>query len=248
MHRRPSPIALLVFTALLAAPAVGRAEGFDAQTLRLAPVGRGMLTIDGVDDDDDDGDGFTDEEELVWGTDSLDPDDAPVPTGGACRAAPGWGWGAAAWLLALVVVGAALRRRGGGSGPARVLVVTSAEGEGVVIAESLGAEWSCSLAASAAEALGVILQDDGWDVILCELALTDARGTDLLRAIRPLRAGLAERIVFLGGGDTAGEAEDEAVIATLANWVLYRPFDAETLRSTLRQRLGSDTPQTPEAP
>jgi outer membrane protein OmpA-like peptidoglycan-associated protein len=51
MDRRstlPATLAFVLAAGLLSIPAPGRAEGFNAQVLRLAPVGRGTLTIDGT--------------------------------------------------------------------------------------------------------------------------------------------------------------------------------------------------------
>jgi PAS domain S-box-containing protein len=67
-----------------------------------------------------------------------------------------------------------------------------------------------------------------FDLVLCDLRLSDARGTDCLRHLRQAQAGIDRRFVFMTGDVTALDNADPAdAVSGLA--VLSKPFSASDL-------------------
>jgi CheY-like chemotaxis protein len=67
-----------------------------------------------------------------------------------------------------------------------------------------------------------------FDLVLCDLRLSDARGTDCLRHLRQAQAGIDRRFVFMTGDVTALDSADPAdAVSGLA--VLSKPFSASDL-------------------
>jgi CheY-like chemotaxis protein len=71
-----------------------------------------------------------------------------------------------------------------------------------------------------------------FDLVLCDLRLSDARGTDCLRHLRQAQAGIDRRFVFMTGDVTALDNADPAdAVVGLA--VLSKPFSATDLDRVL---------------
>jgi CheY-like chemotaxis protein len=83
------------------------------------------------------------------------------------------------------------------------------------------------------EALDVLGRDTAFDVVLCDLVMSDLGGMDVHTWLAQHAPALAERTIFM----TAGAFTDEtrAFLARTTNPVLRKPFDARTLRWMVAQ-------------
>ena len=117
----------------------------------------------------------------------------------------------------------------------RILIAAKEPEQCRAIEEILSPRYRCESVQSAAHALERILSPGQYAVIFCDLVLEDAKGLALYRAVRALRQEALHRIVFLSGCPSGDPTED--VLASLPNWILYKPVDARTLQLAVERKL-----------
>ncbi len=76
-------------------------------------------------------------------------------------------------------------------------------------------------------ALEVIERDRDFDVLLCDLMMTDVDGVDLYERVRAAAPGLERRIIFMTGGAFTSRASD--FLASIPNVCLEKPFPIDEL-------------------
>ena len=120
---------------------------------------------------------------------------------------------------------------------ARVLVVDDEPKLGRVIARILAPEHDVIALTSAQEALDRITAGEGFDLILCDLAMPGVDGIELYERVSSIAPALVERIVMMTGG-----AFTERTAAFLDRPCIRRldkPFEPEHLRRLVRERVAS---------
>ncbi|MCA9523251.1 MAG: PAS domain S-box protein [Myxococcales bacterium] len=114
---------------------------------------------------------------------------------------------------------------------ARILIVDDEEGIRSVIARMLR-EHECVGASSGAEAKRLLLEDQAFDVILCDLMMSEVTGVELDQWLSSAFPRLASRLVFITGGAFTPRARQ--YLAESDKLQLEKPFDIDRLRSTVR--------------
>ncbi|MDY7225394.1 ATP-binding protein [Hyalangium rubrum] len=126
-------------------------------------------------------------------------------------------------------------RRGG-----RVLVVDDDPFVRAALRRALGREHDITLAASAREALGRILQGGTFDLILCDLMMPEMTGMEFFAELQRLCPSQAEEILFFTGG--AFTEATRGFIETQAGRVLNKPIDTSLLLESIQARLARRAP------
>ena len=117
-----------------------------------------------------------------------------------------------------------------GPARARVLVVDDEPALLRAIGTLIGETHDVVTASSGREALELLGADGSFDVIVADLMMRGIGGIELFEAATSARPELARRFVFMTGG--AFVARDRAVLATLPNPCIEKPFEsAELLRA-----------------
>lgn len=81
------------------------------------------------------------------------------------------------------------------------------------------------------------IRTERFDVVLCDLMMSDVTGMDVFERVRELRPGLEERIVFMTGG--AFTNATRRFLTQVNNPCLDKPFSAEDVLELIQQRLGA---------
>jgi CheY-like chemotaxis protein len=101
----------------------------------------------------------------------------------------------------------------------------------------LGPRHEVTCALSAADALNALnaLEGgvDGYDWILCDVAMPEVSGVDLYDTLMKSRRELAERMVFMTAGPV--RQEDDHRLAGLPNRVVKKPFTKAELMAVLQR-------------
>lgn len=118
---------------------------------------------------------------------------------------------------------------------ARVLVVDDEELVAETVSRALAESYDVRVSTSARDALRVLAEDPGFDVVLCDLLMPDMSGMDLHRALAERQPGLEERLVFMTGGAFTQRARD--FLARVENPRLEKPFELDQLHDIVGQRL-----------
>jgi PAS domain S-box-containing protein len=120
---------------------------------------------------------------------------------------------------------------------ARVLVVDDEPSIGAALGELLSPEHEVTSVRTARDALTLLLSDDGYDVIFCDVIMPQMSGIDLYRGLRADRPGLERRIVFMSGGAfTSSTAE---FLASVDNRRVEKPFDVALIEKIVRDMVRS---------
>lgn len=85
---------------------------------------------------------------------------------------------------------------------------------------------------SGRQAIEVLLRDQGFHLVLCDLMMPDMGGVDVHEAIRRARPGVERRIVFLTGGAFTQRTRD--FLRTMPNRTLDKPIDPTLLLALVR--------------
>jgi PAS domain S-box-containing protein len=89
-------------------------------------------------------------------------------------------------------------------------------------------------------ALALLEQEDGWDLVICDLMMPDLSGMDLHAIVAARAPHLAERFVFLtGGAFTPGARE---FLERVRNERVEKPFEAAALRELVGHMLKARPP------
>jgi PAS domain S-box-containing protein len=87
----------------------------------------------------------------------------------------------------------------------------------------------------AREALTVLRESRGFDLVLCDLMMPDLTGMDLYELVRELDPALADRFVFLTGGAFTPRAMK--FLDSVSNARLVKPFSTKVLRAFIHDFL-----------
>jgi PAS domain S-box-containing protein len=115
---------------------------------------------------------------------------------------------------------------------ARVLVVDDELPLAAMLKRVLEEEHEVLIRGSAREALELLLDDDRFDVVLCDLLMPAMSGMDLHRELARKRAGFESRLVFMTGGAFTPRAAE--FLANVSNPRLEKPFDLRQVQRLVR--------------
>jgi CheY-like chemotaxis protein len=110
----------------------------------------------------------------------------------------------------------------------RVLLVADDPGTTATVREALASDHDLIVSSSAAKAIELLSTAD-FDAVLCDLQMRGLHGMDTFERLRTSRPRLAERIVFLTGGQL--NADERAFVDSHRH--LNKPVEREALRSAL---------------
>ena len=118
--------------------------------------------------------------------------------------------------------------------PSRILVV---DDEPMIIKslQRLLKGHQVSVATSGREALAILEQQD-YDLVVCDLIMPDLTGIDVYQEVQRLRPGDEARIVFITGG--AFTPETAAFLQSIPNVWIEKPFDFKAVRAFVDLELG----------
>jgi signal transduction histidine kinase/DNA-binding response OmpR family regulator len=121
----------------------------------------------------------------------------------------------------------------------RILVVDDEAPIRTAIGRVLGRNYVVVQAGSGTAARDILLSDQAFDLILCDLMMPDMTGMDLHRWLTEAFPALSERVVFVTGGAFTPKAAE--YLAGTRNHRVDKPFDASALKD-LVDRLTDVTP------
>jgi CheY-like chemotaxis protein len=115
----------------------------------------------------------------------------------------------------------------------RVLVVVNEALDGKKLAEML-AEHDVVAVSSGADALAVISVGRSYDLVLCDLMLSDMGGIELLSRLWCDRPDQAERLVFMSNPQVSPVAQ--YLLSGISNLCIDVPCDIDGLRALIERR------------
>ncbi len=118
---------------------------------------------------------------------------------------------------------------------ARILVVDDEPMITDLMQRILAAEHEVEVFGSAREALARIAEGERFDVIFCDLMMPVMTGMGLHAELMRGRPAEAARMIFLTGGAFTTQAR--AFLDAVPNARLEKPFDVQTLRAVVNDRL-----------
>jgi DNA-binding NtrC family response regulator len=122
---------------------------------------------------------------------------------------------------------------------ARVLVIDDEPRIGRSLCLALGDEFEVVSTEDAAEALKWLTAGDWFDVIFCDLMMPAMNGVELRARVSECSPDLAARIVFVTGGLLLPHVQ--ALLESVPNTVLAKPFDLDAMRDLIRRRTARET-------
>ncbi len=93
--------------------------------------------------------------------------------------------------------------------------------------------YETATAGSGAEARRILQQDQAFDLILCDMMMSDVSGMDLHRWLAAEHPRLARRLVFITGGAFTSGARD--YLSQVDNLRLDKPFDTASFKQTVAE-------------
>jgi len=117
----------------------------------------------------------------------------------------------------------------------RVLVIDDEVPVGRTIQRLLGDRHEVVVVTSGAEAVELFEAGSEFDVILCDMSMPEMTGIEVHERAIACRPELAEKFVFMTGGSF--NARTREFFETSANARIDKPFDLESLRSLVRERI-----------
>src|SRR5690606_37809656 len=117
----------------------------------------------------------------------------------------------------------------------RVLVVDDEQGILRALEAVFASEHEVVTASSAAEARAVIKRDGAFDIVLCDVVMSDGTGVDLYDFILTMRPLLAESVLFMTGGAITDETK--AFLHRFVDRTLMKPVDPVAIRAHLARAL-----------
>lgn len=115
---------------------------------------------------------------------------------------------------------------------ARVLVVDDERAVGVILARLLR-DHDVTCVTAAREGLDLLMSDEAFDVVLCDLMMPAMSGMDLYDELARLRPEAAERMVFITGGAFTQAAL--SFLERVPNERIEKPFAAATVRALVQR-------------
>jgi signal transduction histidine kinase len=134
----------------------------------------------------------------------------------------------------------ALHSKEGVAGKATILAVDDEPNIRRAYARVLGTRYQVYTAGNGKQALDV-LKKNRIDAIICDLAMPDMGGRDLLKVLRATRPDVARRVIFCTGGDLGGSSHSTTEDGNL---VLSKPVSKFTLEEAIDSLL-SDLADVP---
>jgi len=123
---------------------------------------------------------------------------------------------------------------------ARVLVVDDDPGVGSALRIMLEDEHEVTSVTEAQEALRLLLRDDDFDIVFCDLMMPELSGMDVFDALRLNRPGQEQKLVFMTGGAFTPEATQ--FVSKVKNLRIEKPFDLKELRHLVRRAVLGESP------
>ncbi len=117
----------------------------------------------------------------------------------------------------------------------RVLVIDDEVAVGRTIQRLLGDRHDVVVVTSGAQAMELFLAGSEFDVVLCDMSMPEMNGMDVHQRALACRPELADRFVFMTGGSYSPRTRE--FFDSEARTRIDKPFDLETLRSLVRQRI-----------
>ncbi len=113
----------------------------------------------------------------------------------------------------------------------RILVIDDEPLIGSLIARLLGARFDVVSVTRGQVGLDLLLAQDDFDLLLCDLMMPELTGMDVHAALEARQSPHAATMVFLTGGAFVGKAGE--FLARVPNPCVEKPFLAEELRSAV---------------
>jgi len=117
----------------------------------------------------------------------------------------------------------------------RVLVVDDEPLIGRSVSRMLAREHEVVATTDPRQALARLVGGEHFDLVLCDVMMPEMNGVEFLKELERQKPGAGEAIVFITGGPFTTGAQDFLEHSGRAQ--LQKPFELETLRDLLRQRL-----------
>ena len=114
----------------------------------------------------------------------------------------------------------------------RILLVDDEVNLAAGLQRALAREHTVLVATSGREAKGILADDDGFDIILCDLMMPDVTGMELHAYVLAERPHLAPCMIFMTGGAFTEGAR--VFLENVPNVRVEKPFEIDRLRATLR--------------
>ncbi len=116
----------------------------------------------------------------------------------------------------------------------RILIVDDEKGIRVAV-ERMLREHETVQAASGAEAKVLLEKDQGFDLILCDMMMSDISGMDLHQWLAGFYPDLARKLIFITGGAFTPRARD--YLAGIENMRLEKPFDVVNFKKIVNDSI-----------
>ena len=106
----------------------------------------------------------------------------------------------------------------------------------VSLGHILSLDHEVTLCESGAEALGLFVQGERFDAILCDINMPGMDGPELYDRMSVAAPDQLRRTIFLTGGAYTSRAQE--FLARIDNEQMEKPFEFESLRATLARVMG----------
>jgi PAS domain S-box-containing protein len=121
---------------------------------------------------------------------------------------------------------------------ARVLVVDDEPAVTRAFQRLLGRRHEVVRAHSGEEAIALLEEEQGFDIVFCDLMMPDQTGMDIHEQLEKRRPELLESFVFMSGGAFTPRAR--AFVKEAAEPVIEKPFDRQTILDLISRRLAHE--------
>jgi len=126
----------------------------------------------------------------------------------------------------------------------RILIVDDEEKIRDVVARMLR-RYATVKATNGAEARRILQNDQNFDLILCDMMMSDVSGMDLHEWLAKDNPRLAQQFVFITGGAFTSRAS--AYLDTVDNIWIEKPFDATNFRTLVAELIRNSKEKNPES-
>lgn len=124
-------------------------------------------------------------------------------------------------------------------GRSRILLVDDDDAILRIATRVLRAEHEVTSITRPQEALERLLAGEQFDLIVCDVTMPELTGLQLFAALLEAAPETARRVTFMTGG--ALDEPSETLLRTTATPVIWKPFTAQQLRTSVRDILASLT-------
>jgi PAS domain S-box-containing protein len=116
----------------------------------------------------------------------------------------------------------------------RILVIDDEPSLARALGDDLARHHEVVVATSGSEAIELLLHDDRFDLVLCDVHMPGMNGPDVYDEIRQIRPGVHERFVFMSGSAVSERTAQR--LERLPNARLEKPFTAADIDGLFRKR------------